>query len=225
MKSYLTFANNGPQPVGDVPSVSDWLQALSPQHYQHLINFARYRLRAVTSSRRLQRCLAIVEPEDLVAEAILKLQLGEADRSLGRHVRPENRTSPERFLACIKGVIESDLNHLVISARHRYEHLELGDPELDADLVDPAAPEDPRALLSRRDLHRVLFTKLYQRIERQPALLEVVRDWEARFHNDDRIGNESHDPNLVHRVRQLARTILEELALEAELPQGREVLL
>ena len=63
-----------------------------------------------------------------------------------------------------------------------------------------------------------------KRIARQPALLEVVRDWEARFLEDWRIGGEGQDPRLVHRVRLLAQEILKELSAElSPVPDGREM--
>ena len=86
--------------------------------------------------------------------------------------------------------------------------------------------EDTYRLLSRRDLHRVLFAQLHQRIRSQPALLAVVQDWERRFLHDDRLG-EGQNTNLIYRVRVLAREILAELAAEfAPAPcDGKEMLL
>jgi len=219
----LTPTNGRPE-FGADKSATELVAALTADQYNQLLGFARYRLRAVQRSRALQRALTGVEPEDLIAEAILKLQLGDEDPLLGRHLRPEHRANPQRFLACIKGIIESDLNHLVTAARTRYEHVEIGEPEQDADAADPAEADDPHDRLSRRDLQRVLFQKIHERITRQPALLGVVRDWEARFLDDDRINDGSWDSNLSKRVRQLAREILDELSAELNL-SGREMLL
>jgi hypothetical protein len=211
---------------GAVPTATELLAALTLDQYHKLVGFARYRLRAVIRSRHLRHCLATLEPEDLVAEAVLKLELGDHDPTLGRHLPPEYRTDPARFLACLKGIIESDLNHLATAARTRYPELPVGDPEEQPDYVDPPSPEDPHATLSRRDLHVVLFQKLYQRIEHQPALLTVVRDWEARFYDDARIGSGEADHNRVERVRRLARAVLQELSVEPDRRQeGRELLL
>jgi len=217
---------NGPQANGDGHTVSALLTALPTDQYNKLVGFARYRLRALTTSALLQHWLGPLEAEEVVAQAVVKLELGEADPSMGRHLKAKNRANPQAFIACVKGVIESDLNHLVRQAYRRPEHVSLGNPDAEPGCIEPAAPEDVQAQLSRRDLHRVLFHKLYERIARQPALLEVVRDWEARFLEDWRIGSEGQDPRLVHRVRQLAQEILDELSTEfSPVPDGREMLL
>ena len=153
-------------------------------------------------------------PEDLVAEAFLKLQLGEENPLLGRHLKARNRTSTEVFLESVRGIINSDLDHVVQEAKARYLHLPVGDVDNEPGAIDPAASEDPYQLLSRRDLQRVLFAKLYKRVRHEPTLLGVVQDWEARFLDDDHIGVKGQDSNMVHRVRQFAREILAELAAE-----------
>ena len=224
MNQTFMSVNNGLLHDGEVHTVAELVAALSTEQQQNLLGFTRYRLRAVTRSQHLQRCLAAIDAEDLIAEALLKLQLGEQEPSLGRRLRPENLTSTERFLACVRGVINSDLNHLVATALNQPQAQRLGDPEADPETVDPASTEDPIALLLRRDLLRALFTKLHRRIAQQPALLEVVQDWEQNF-TADRIGDRDHDPNLVHRVRLIVREILDELAHEAGLTHGREMLL
>lgn len=208
-------------------TATELLAALTSKQYDKLVGFARYRLWALIQSQHLQHCLATLRPEDLVAEAVLKLELGDQDPSLGRHVSPEYRSDPERFLACIKGIIESDLNHLATAARTRYPELPVGDPEVEPGTVDPAAPEDTYAVLSRRDLHQVLFRQLYARIHRQPALLAVVQDWEQRFPDGDRIGHGEQQPRRVLRVRLLVQEILHELSteLEAGWARGRELVL
>jgi hypothetical protein len=199
---------------GDVYSVEELLSALSEEHYQRLIGFARFRLRAVANSRWLQQCLAVTDAEDLVHQAILKLHLGEQDPSLGRHLKPHHCGNMESFLACVKGVINSDLSNLVNEARHRHPHSFIGDPEQESDAVEPPESQNTHDLLSRRDLHRVLFQQLYQRIANQPALLEVVQDWDRRFDDDDRIGSVGMNRDLVYRVRQLARDIIAELGAD-----------
>jgi len=204
----------GPQMMGDAYTVSDLLAALSTEQFNKLIGFARLRLRAVTRSLELRGCLASTDPEDLVAEAFLKLKLGEDNPSLGRHLKARNRTSTEAFLESVRGIINSDLDHLVQEAKARYLHLPVGDVDNEPGAVDPAAPEDTYQLLSRRDLQQVLFAKLYQSIRNQPALLGIVRDWEVRFLDDDHIGAEGQNASMVHRVRQFAREILAELAVE-----------
>lgn len=198
----------------DGHSVGELLSALSDDHYRRLIGFARLRLRAVTTSRWLQQCLNATDAEDLVHQAVFKLHLGEDDPSLGRHLKARNRVSMESFLACVKGIISSDLYNLVNEARSRHEHVVIGDPEDCLGAVEPAEAEDARALLSRRDLHRVFFKKLYTRITNQPALFSVVQDWERRSLDDDRIGSTGMNRDLVYRVRQLAREIMADLEAE-----------
>ena len=192
-------------------SVEELLSAVTEEQYHRLVGFARLRLRAGANSRWLRKCLAITDAEELVNQAILKLHLGEHDASLGRHLKARNRGNMEAFVACIKGVMSSDLYNLANAARNRYEQLAIGDPEQESEAIDPADPEDTWELLSRRDLHRVFFKKLYGRIENQPALLAVVRDWEQRAFDDDRIGGMGISRDRVYRVRQLAREVITEL--------------
>ncbi len=216
----------GREENGTVKTVTELLAALTPQQYQHLVGFARLRIRARIQSRAVQRCLALIEPEDLVGEAVLKLELGDQNPALGRHLPPEYRTDLERFLACLRGVIESDLYNLVRLAEHRQEHVPLGDPELESGTVELTTSEDIAALLSRRDVHRVLFQKLHKSLIRQPALREEVQDWGARFLHDDRVGEGEENRDRVYRVRGLAQEFLAELAEELEIaqPTGREMI-
>jgi len=194
-------------------SVEELLSALSEDQYHRLVGFARLRLRAATNSTWLQRCFGVMDAEDLVNQAFLKLHLGECNPSLGRHLKAHNRVNIEAFIACVKGIISSDLYNLVNAARNRHEHLFVGDSESEPDAIDPVEPRDPRDLLSRRDLHRVFFKKLYQRMH-QPSLLDIVRDWEARSLDDDYIGRAGMDDmnrDLVRRVRKLAREVIAEI--------------
>jgi hypothetical protein len=207
-------------------SIEELLAAFSEQQYHRLIGFARLRLRAVANSRWLQQCLAVTDAEDLVHQAIFKLHLGEREPALGRHLKARNRVNMEAFLACVKGVISSDLYNLVNAARHRHEHTFIGNPEQEAGAVEPTELQDTDDLLSRRDLHRVFFKKLYQRIENQPALLAVVQDWEQCFWDDDRIGSSGFNRDLVYRVRQLAREIIVDFGeLWPTISDGKEMLL
>ena len=151
---------NGPQASGDGHTVFALLTALTTDQYKKLVGFARYRLRKLTTSARLEQWLGPLEPEQLVAQAVLRLELGEAHPSLGRHLKPKNRVNTQAFLACVKGVIESDLNHLVRQAHRRPEHLPLGDADAEPGCVEPAELDDTERLLWRRDLCRVLFRKL-----------------------------------------------------------------
>jgi hypothetical protein len=225
VKKNLT-AKIGPRKSGGAYSVSELLAVFSHEDYMNLVRFARARLRSATSSSWLQGRLAGTEPEDMVAEAVLKLQLGENNPFLGRRLKPCHRANMKSFLGATKAIIGSDITHLVGAARHRYQHVHVSHNEAEADAVDPAATEDPYELLSRRDLHHVLFDQLYMRIRRKRGLLAVVRDWESRFLCDNRIGARGLNSNLVHRVRKLAREILAELAAEFSSAggDGREIL-
>ena len=207
-------------------SVEELLSALSEEQYHRLIGFARFRLRAATNSRWLQQCLGATDAEDLVHQALLKLHLGEDNPSLGRHLKARNRVSMKAFIACVIGVISSDVYNLVNEARHRHEHAFVGDPEQEPGAVEPAESQDAQDLLSRRDLHRVFFKRLYQRIKNQPALLAVVQDWEQRFYDDDRIGSTGINRDLVYRVRQLAREVIADFGeLRPAIHAGKEMLL
>ena len=215
--------NSKPSPDPALPdhlhghSIAELLSALEPEHYRQLVGCARRQLHAVQHSDWLRQSLAATGPEDLVQEALLKLQLGTLSPALGRHLQARYRVNLESFLACVKAIMASDLNNLVTAARRRHRPAKPHQGDL------PATD----GLLSRRDLHRVLFKQLYQRVRKQPALLTVVQDWEQRFLQDDRIGTPGMERNLVFRTRQLAREIIAELAVEISptAGDGRELLL
>ena len=177
----IAYNQNGLQETGGAYSAAELLAALTPEDYQRLVGFARYRLRTVVTARWLQRHLADTDAEDLVAEALLKIQLGEQDSRLGRRLKPENRATTASFLVGVKGVINSDLSHLLDSARNRCEHLSIGEPETEPGAVNPPDPTDPGRLLLRRDLHRVLFSQLYARAAEQPRLLAVIKEWDQKL--------------------------------------------
>jgi hypothetical protein len=223
----IAYNQNGLQETGGAYSAAELLAALTPEDYQRLVGFARYRLRTVVTARWLQRHLADTDAEDLVAEALLKIQLGEQDSRLGRRLKPENRATTASFLVGVKGVINSDLSHLLDSARNRCEHLSIGEPETEPGAVNPPDPTDPGRLLLRRDLHRVLFSQLYARAAEQPRLLAVIKEWDQNFLSDNRIARDGHSRKIIYRVRQLAREILRDLEAELSLVtnEGREMLL
>lgn len=207
-------------------SISELISALTPRHCRLLAGFVRVRLEMKGQSRWLRECLAATTPEDLVQEALLKLLLGEANPSLGRHLQPQYRVNLTVFISAVKSIIASDISNLANAARHRHKHIFIGDPETEPGAVNPPHARDTYGMLSRRDLHHALFKQLYQRIHKQPALLAVVQDWEHNFWQSDRIGGKGANRLLLFRVRKLAREIIAELASEIS-PQhgdGREML-
>jgi len=197
-------------------SVGGFFSALTAESYDSLVRFTKYRLKCMGDTRQAKECLKEIEAEDLVNQALLKLSLGAHAPSLGRRLKAKNLVNLQAFLACVKGVISSDLWNLKNEARNRYEHQPVGDPEHDEDAIDLEEPTDTYVLLSRRDIHRVFFKKLYQRVENKPSLIEVVQNWEARFDDDDGIGGSGLNRDQVSRVRKLAREIMEELMPESQ---------
>jgi len=206
-------------------TVGGFFSALSTESYNCLVRFAKYRLKCMGDTREAKQCLKEIEAEDLVNQALLKLSLGAHNPSLGRRLKARNLVNLEAFLACVKGVISSDLWNLKNAARHRHEHQPIGDPEHDPDAINPADSLDLYDLLSRREIHEILFKKLYQQVKNKPALIEVVKDWEARFDDDDSIGGSGLNRDQVYRVRQLARDIMAELMPEppAKAPHEMDV--
>ncbi|MFO1500211.1 MAG: hypothetical protein U1G07_17780 [Verrucomicrobiota bacterium] len=201
----------GPNNEGDVKTVPELVAALSPSDHKQLIGFARWRLRCASNARLLQQHAAHISPEDLVHDALLKVLLGDEHPDLGRQIKQQSRSSIESFLMTLKSIISSDISHLARDAAKAPQQVQLGDTEDESCAVDPTGGEELRTTLDRRDLHRLIFAELYRRIQKQPALLSVVKDWEERFLDDNRIGTFGQDANLVHRVRNLTREILADL--------------
>jgi hypothetical protein len=226
VKRNLTHIN-GPLVNGDGDTVSAFLSALSNEQYNNLVGFARYRIRTLTDSRWLQRCLALIDGEGLVAHCLLKLQLGEADPSLGRRLKRRNRASLQAFMACVKGIIESDIHRMVAEARNRCAQLPPVGAATDPCDVNPPATKNSNLLFSRRDLHRVILRKLRRRLSRKPvALLPVIRDFGYPFPGDQWNASEDHAPSHLLRVQQLTSGSLAELAAEfSPALDGEEMLL
>ena len=222
------FEGKGPQPNQQGLPLSELLAAAAePTQYRDLVGFSRRRLRWLAAAPGNQRSLASLDPEEVVAEAVLQVLLGEMDPRLGRRLSARQRASTRAFLHSLKDIIKSNLSNRLKRVEASQEHLPLGDELEMPGAVDPADPTDVNARLIHRDLQRVIFERLYRAVSAKPALLPAVRDWELDFLNATRIGDRADDRNLSHRLRRLVRGILDDLARELGPgnPGGREMLL
>jgi hypothetical protein len=185
--------------------------ALTEAQYQHLRAFAAKRLRRLQGRQDLAQFWTGKIPEDLVHDAIQKVLLGDTHPKKGRRLSPKNRQTPQAFMECIMGIVNSELSHAV-QAGLRFPRISCGD--LEHDVSPLAVPEwsDTAGLAERRDIKSELFTRLDVIAQAQPSLKPVIRHWSAHFHETDRIAGPEFDQNLVHRVRQHARRIMSELA-------------
>jgi hypothetical protein len=201
--------------------------AAAPTQYRELVRFARLRLKRLAAAPENQRPLAGLDPEDLVAEAVLQVSLGELDSKLGRRLAHHNRASTAAFVLCLKGIIRSNLSNCLRRTEAQHEHLPLGEELETPGSAEPADPAELNAQLAHRDLQRVVFERLYRAVGAKPALLPAIQDWEPNFLNSSRIGDRAGDSNLSHRLRGLVRAILDDLArdLGPSNPGGREMLL
>ena len=212
--SSANVGRSGPQTQPGL-SLAELFAAISTTtQYQDLVNFARRRLRRLAASHWNKRTLAGLDPEELVAEAVLQVGLGELDPALGRRLSARNRASAGAFVLCLKGIIHSNLGNCLKRVEAGQEYVPIGDEPESPGSVDPADPNDLNALLDRRDLQRVVFERLYRRVAAMPALLPIIQDWEPNFLSANRVGDRTRDRNLDHRVRQLVQEILKELARE-----------
>jgi hypothetical protein len=222
------FEGKGPQPTRSGLPLADLLAAAAePNQYQNLVRFARRRLRWLAAAAENERPLSGLDPEDLVAEAVLQVSLGELNPGLGRRLSARQRASIGAFVHSLKDIIKSNLSNCLKRAEARQEHLPLGN-ELDMPgSVDPADPADVNVQLVRRDLQRAIFERLYHAVATQPALLPAIQDWEPNFLSATRIGDRADDRNLSHRLRRMVRGILNDLAHELGPGNlgGREMLL
>jgi hypothetical protein len=209
------------------PNATELLEAITPKQVQQLQAFARQRLRRAANTPWLQRYLTLTSAEDLVQEAKAKLLLGEQFPRTGRRLKPRDRVSVQACLACLRGIIESDLSHLLNVARGRGEHLSVGDSRTEPGTVDPPDPLDPAGELVRRDLRRVGFARLRERAAAEHDLLPAIRGWEEGFLTDDRIAAEELDRKSAHRLRVMFREVLQRLAGELNVTpvSGKEMLL
>ena len=218
--------NNGPhQTSSPLPTALQLVSALTEEQHQQLTDFASKRMRRLAGVPGMDRFLAGMEPDDLVHAALEKLLQGDAHPKQGRRLSAKNRRSPEAFILCVMGIINSDLSNATHSLEASFSHLPLGDAETEPGAVEVSEPIDLVQLLERRDGKRELFARLRQRAE--PELQPIIEYWEPNYLTDDCIARGQFDRRLVYRVRLLTCEIFAELAreIQPEGPTGREMLM
>lgn len=216
----------GPQ-GGVLPTALELISALTEAQYQQLHRFAAKRLQRLAGSPGRQRLRGMLSSGDLVNQAIEKVLLGDQHPGKGRALSARNRQSLGAFLACLTGIINSDLSTLVNSAEARCEHLPMP-PEGEAPLTTlDTDRSDPLVNLERQDLKEELFLRLHQETQDRPELRPIIDHWETHYLEDHRIARRDFDRRQVWRLRQMARAILAELAREVQpaSPSGMEMLL
>jgi hypothetical protein len=210
-----------------LPPASQLLAALTVVQHQQLLRFAERRLRRLATTPWTQRLLALTSPEDIVAETHRKVLSGELNPREGRVLSAKHRLNTQAFLSGLRSVINSEICNLVNLTEGTIPHQPLHEESPDGKSMELADPADSPRTLALRDLQHALFVRLRRRAQAEPDLLPVIDYWEPRFLEADRIAGSEFDQNLVYRVRQHARGILWELAMEAEPHSfdGREMLL
>ena len=190
--------------------------ALTNEQHLALNNFAANRMRRMSVTPDLQRCLGIKSPVELVHDAIKKVLLGDQEPHRGCRLSLEQRKDPEAFFRRLCTIINSDLANLVTSAEANHQHFPVDDEHTETPSVALADRTDLDGLLQRRDLKRLLFAQLRDATRAKPALAAVVAHWEANFEYSDYIARGDFDRRLVFQVRQLAQVILRQYAQEIE---------
>jgi hypothetical protein len=208
-------------------TAAELLASLTEQQHNYLIAFAAKRLQRLRGNAPWQRILACVAPEDCVNRSIEKVLLGDTHPKKGRTLAAHNRASLDAFLACLTGIINSDLSHLISSTEAQCEHVPVQTEAETSHGVELAEEWNPSVALELQDLKEALFSRLRQVVSKRQALCPIIDSWEASFLADHRIPNQGFDRRLVWEVRRLARDILTDLARELTpgAPTGMEMLL
>lgn len=221
MLSIACNKSNGPhESSSSLPTALQLVAALTEEEHRYLRAFAAKRLRRLQGQQALAHFLTGKIPEDLVHDALQKVLIGDKHPKKGRKLAVKNRQSPQAFMQCIMGIINSVLSHAV-QTELRFPQISCGDVE--QEVTPLAVPEwsDTAGVAERRDLQSELFTRLDLIARTEPSLKPIIRHWSANFHDTDRIAGPEFDQNLVHRVRQHARRIMHELGAESGLePTG-----
>ena len=125
--------NTGPSPLQDgrpYQTLSEAVAALTPQHHLWLARLASRRLRRLRTHPGLARYLAGKEPDELVDDAIQRLQTG------SRRTKPKHLASLQAFLNHLQNVINSLANNYTRHAEPHIEHAPLGEVEEEGPYVE-----------------------------------------------------------------------------------------
>jgi hypothetical protein len=206
------------------PAIADLVSSLTADEHRKLHRFTERRLQRLAAHATAGRLLANWSAADLIHTVISKFLLGERHPKKGRHLPYRHRQNTEVFLRALMGAVNSELSNLVNSSEAASPHLPVDDSEQEYATVELANPDELTSLLQRRDLHRELFRRL--RLSATPSQTEIVHVWEACECAGDIASLEQFDRRRVHEVRQLARVIVQELAVEISPDaQGIEMLM
>ena len=209
------------------PSASKLLDNLTEVQHRHLRAFAARRLGRLVFAAAWPRILARTSPDDLVHRAVEKVLDGERNPRQGRTLSARDRASTDAFVACLTGIINSELSHLICSAEARYGHVsaQTGEETSD-DVVEVADPRNLRTTVELRDLKVALFRNLRAATVDRPKLWPIIDAWETVFLEDLRIPTTGFDRRLVSELRELARGIYTRLtrAARPKAPKGVEML-
>ena len=219
---------NGPRQAGSgLPTALDLVTALTEEQHHQLHGFAVKRLRRLASNPKLQRLLGLLCPGDLINQAIEKVLLGDQHPGQGRRLSARNRENNGSFIACLTGIINSDLSNLIRSEEAQCEHLPISSDTESTVAEETSEKVHPLINVEREDLKAELFRRLRQSTQSNPELWPILDHWEQHFLEEQHIVHGLFDRRQVWRVRQLARDILAQLSGELNLaaPSGMELLL
>jgi hypothetical protein len=138
--------------TGSLSAVDRLAAALTPNDYEQLTSFAARRLRSARAGCRQGDRLGVVEPADLVHQAILKALLGQAGFPGGWHLRATDLVNPQTFRRALQSIINSTVIGLAKRAEYRTDHVPVGDPANEPGAVEPETRLDTHRLLELRDV-------------------------------------------------------------------------
>ena len=217
---------NACKPNGSLTEVDRLAAALTESDYQQLTSFAARRLRCARAGCS-QGDRIVVEPSDLVHQAVLKALLGGAGFPGGWHLRPADLATPQTFRRALQSIINSTAIALAKRSEYRTDHVPVGNPVTEPGAVEPETRLDTRRHLELRDLREAVFQELREKAAGHPERQRLIERWESAFLTDYQLPKGSDSRQRRRHLRSQIQKVLQKLGREiiSNTATGKEILL
>jgi hypothetical protein len=209
--------------LASLAAIQTAIAVVPARRWRELAKFAEYLLARLKADPRLAGYLAGVEGEDIVASAVLAMQLGKTGKK-GRKPRCRDIKDEESFLRYAKSVIRSTCDNY---RRHPQAWLRVSSGTVEREIAFWLAESaDDWQRLELRDLFAVLVARA-QRDVTGKGQLAVLNAYALTGGGDALMPAAFQSKFTRHQVRKVLRHHLRKLTAEdlgIENPTGRELI-
>jgi hypothetical protein len=164
-------------PNGAFISVEAALATVTIEQWQHLAKLAEYLLQRLRQDFRMARYLVGIRGEEIVASAVLAIQLGVESPGTGRAVKGRHLQNSDEFFHHLRLIIRSAVDNFRRHAQSHLRHEPIGLEEPGGVFCDPLDPMDLEKELAVRDLLRVLLPRVRRDLKNRPKDLAYFQTW------------------------------------------------